>query len=143
VAKLDRLSRSLLDFAGLTERARRKGWALVALDLGVDPSTPSGEMMASVLASFAQYERRLIGQRTRDALAIVQQNGSKSGRPIGTPTFRTIPAPIVSLIRELRGEGTSYRAIATELNERGIPTMQGGKAWAAQTVLNVCKREAA
>jgi DNA invertase Pin-like site-specific DNA recombinase len=33
VAKLDRLSRSLMDFAALTERARRKGWALVALDL--------------------------------------------------------------------------------------------------------------
>ena len=49
VAKLDRLSRSLLDFAGLMERARKRGWSLVALDLGVDTSTPSGEMMASVL----------------------------------------------------------------------------------------------
>jgi DNA invertase Pin-like site-specific DNA recombinase len=53
VAKLDRLSRSLLDFASLMDRARRKGWSLVALDLGVDTSTPSGEMMASVLATFA------------------------------------------------------------------------------------------
>ena len=58
VAKLDRLSRSLLDFAGLMERARRQGWALVALDLGVDTSTPAGEMMANVLATFAQFERR-------------------------------------------------------------------------------------
>jgi DNA invertase Pin-like site-specific DNA recombinase len=53
VSKLDRLSRSLLDFASLMERARRKGWSLVALGLGVDTSTPSGEMMASVLATFA------------------------------------------------------------------------------------------
>ena len=47
VSKHDRLSRSLLDFASLMERARREGWALVALDLGVDTTTPSGEMMAS------------------------------------------------------------------------------------------------
>jgi DNA invertase Pin-like site-specific DNA recombinase len=91
VAKLDRLSRSLLDFAELMERARKRGWNLAALDLGLDLSTPSGEMMAPVLASFARYERRLISQRTRDALAIVKQNGSKSGRPIGNTTFRSIP----------------------------------------------------
>lgn len=42
VAKLDRLSRSLLDFANLMERSRRKRWALVALDLGVDTTTPPG-----------------------------------------------------------------------------------------------------
>jgi Resolvase, N terminal domain len=46
VAKLDRLSRSLLDFAALMERSRREGWALIALDLGVDTSTPQGELMA-------------------------------------------------------------------------------------------------
>ena len=42
VAKLDRLSRSLLDFAALMERSRRKGWALVALDLGVDTTGVAG-----------------------------------------------------------------------------------------------------
>jgi len=68
VSKLDRLSRSLLDFAGLMTRARDGGWNLVALDLGIDLSTPAGEFMASVMASAAQWERRLIGQRTRDAL---------------------------------------------------------------------------
>jgi DNA invertase Pin-like site-specific DNA recombinase len=44
--------------------------ALVALDLGVDTSTTNGEMMANVLATFAQFERRLNGQRTRKPLAI-------------------------------------------------------------------------
>lgn len=81
VSKLDRLSRSLVQFAELMERSRRKGWSLVALDLGVDTSTPAGEMMASVLASFAQYERRLIGQRTRDALAVKREQGVRLGRP--------------------------------------------------------------
>lgn len=44
VAKLDRLSRSLVDFAGLLAEAQRCGWNLVALDLGVDLSTPSEEL---------------------------------------------------------------------------------------------------
>jgi DNA invertase Pin-like site-specific DNA recombinase len=46
------------------ERSWKKGWALVALDLGVDTTTPAGEMIANSVANFSQFERRLIGQRT-------------------------------------------------------------------------------
>src|SRR5437899_1394000 len=53
VAKLDRLSRSILDFAGLMKSSPRERWGLVALDLGVDTATPQGEMMANVMATFA------------------------------------------------------------------------------------------
>src|SRR5438270_7418861 len=81
VAKLDRLSRSLLDFASLMDRSRRRGWSLVALDLGVDTTTPQGELMATVLASFAQFERRLIGVRTKEALAEKRAMGVQLGRP--------------------------------------------------------------
>src|SRR5215475_7574804 len=63
VAKLDRLSRSMLDFAALMATAQTQSWALVALDCAVDSSTPAGEAMAHVLATFGQFERRLIGQR--------------------------------------------------------------------------------
>ena len=79
VAKLDRLSRSMLDFAALMDRASHEHWALVALDLGVDTTTPSGEAMANVMATFAQFERRLIAQRTRDALAQTALGGRASG----------------------------------------------------------------
>ena len=51
VATLGRLSRSLIDFAALQEQAGDEGWNLVALDLGVDLSTPSGEFLAWVMAS--------------------------------------------------------------------------------------------
>ena len=128
VAKLDRLSRSLLDFAGLMERSQRKGWALVALDLGVDTSTPSGEMMASVLAIFAQFERRLIGQRTRDALAVKKAQGVQLGRP------RTMPGTIRERIRHEREQGCSLTAIAAGLNADGIGTAQGGSRWYPSTV---------
>jgi DNA invertase Pin-like site-specific DNA recombinase len=78
VAKLDRLSRSMIDFTGLMAKAQRQGWALVALDCAVDTSTATGEAMANMLATFAQFERRLIGQRTREALAVGRQVASGS-----------------------------------------------------------------
>ncbi len=81
VAKLDRLTRSLRDFGELAERARKRRWALVCLDLGVDTTTPAGELVAGVVASTAQYERRLIGQRTREALAARRAAGVRLGRP--------------------------------------------------------------
>ncbi len=81
VARLDRLSRSLLDFAGVTEQAKKQGWAVIALDLGVDMTTPAGEMLANVLAAFAQYERALICKRTKDALAAAKARGQRLGRP--------------------------------------------------------------
>jgi DNA invertase Pin-like site-specific DNA recombinase len=123
VSKLDRLSRSLLDFAGLMERARKGGWSLVALDLGVDTSTPSGEMMASVLATFAQFERRLIGQRTRDALAVKREQGVVLGRP------REMCERTVERIQELREVGMSNSEIARQLNAENVPTATGRGRW--------------
>jgi DNA invertase Pin-like site-specific DNA recombinase len=70
VAKLDRLSRSMIDFAAVMAKAQKQNWALVALDVAVDSSTPAGEAMVHMLATFAQFERRLIAQRTREALAV-------------------------------------------------------------------------
>jgi len=84
-AKLDRLSRSVLDFASSMARAEREGWAIVVLDVAVDTSTPSGEMMAHVVASFAQYERRLISDRTKRALAVKRAEGVQLGRPRSIP----------------------------------------------------------
>lgn len=123
VAKLDRLSRSLLDFAALMEQSRREGWSVVALDLGVDTTTPSGEMVANVMATFAQFERRLIGQRTRDALAIKRAQGIRLSRP------RVVQAPTVERIRDLRSLGISWRAVAAALNEEQVPTGHGAMAW--------------
>ena len=135
VAKLDRLSRSLLDFAALMEQARRQGWALVALDLGVDTTTPAGEMMANVMATFAQFERRLIGARTKDALAIKRSQGVRLGRP------RTLDQHVVDRIAAQRAGGASLRVIADALNDESVPTAQGGALWHASTVRAVLLSE--
>ncbi len=70
VAKLDRLSRSVVDAGRLLEEARKGRFNIVALDLGLDLSTPTGELVANVLAAVAQWERRMIGLRTSEALQV-------------------------------------------------------------------------
>ena len=127
VSKLDRLSRSLLDFAALTEQARSERWAVIALDLGVDMTTPAGEMLANVLASFAQYERRLISQRTSDALQALRAQGVQLGRP------RAVTPAVAKLIGSQRAKGRTYSAIAQALNASGKPTAHGGARWAGVT----------
>jgi DNA invertase Pin-like site-specific DNA recombinase len=128
VAKLDRLSRSLVDFAGLMARAQRDQWNLVALDLGIDLSTPAGEFMANVMASAAQWERRIIGQRTRDALAVKRAAGVRLGRP------QVLPADVVTRIRRAHEAGAGWSALARQLNAKGVPTAHGGSQWYPSTV---------
>jgi DNA invertase Pin-like site-specific DNA recombinase len=133
-AKLDRLSRSMLDFTALMATAQKQGWALVALDCAVDTTTPAGEAMANVLATFAQFERRLISQRTREALAVKREKGVVLGRPPSVDD-----AVVRRIVRE-RKRGLSFRAIAESLNANGVPTGQGGKRWYAATVRSVALR---
>jgi DNA invertase Pin-like site-specific DNA recombinase len=135
VAKLDRLSRSLVDFAGLLVEAQSGGFNLVALDLGVDLSTPAGEFLASVMASAAQWERRIIGQRTKDALAIRREQGVKLGRP---------PLPKDALGRRvalMRKRGMTLQAIADALNAEGVAPLRGGRQWRPSSVRAVLGRK--
>jgi len=134
VAKLDRLSRSIKDFAGLMEQAARRKWALVALDLGVDTTTPSGKLVANVMASVAQWEREVIGQRTKDALAVKRKEGVRLGRPT------VLSNALRRSIQRMRNQGRSFQSIADRLNEKGVPTAHGGAKWHASTVRAVLNR---
>src|SRR5262249_22753843 len=107
---------------------------LVALDCAVDTSTPAGEAMAHVLATFGQFERRLIGQRTREALAAKKASGVRLGRP------PTVPQAVVRRMQRQRARGDSLRKIADDLNEARVPTAQGGAHWYAATVTHVLIR---
>lgn len=131
--RLDRLSRSVADFAHLLDLAKRQGWTVAVLDADVDTSTPSGEFLVNVLASAAQYERRIIGARTRDALAQRRREGVRLGRP------STLSASVVARIVREREAGQSLRAIAEALNSEGVPTAHGGAAWHASTVSKVLR----
>jgi len=128
VAKLDRLSRSLVDFAGLLVRAQEEAWNLVALDLGVDLSTPAGEFLASVMASAAQWERRIIGTRTREALEAKRASGVRLGRP------SQIDPRLLLRIKAMRDGGQTLQSIADDLNEAGVPTARAAAWWRTSSV---------
>lgn len=128
VAKLDRLTRSMPDFASLLQLATAQGWALVALDLGVDTTTPNGEAMAYVVAVFANLERRLIGERTKASLREAARRGSRLGRPV------EMPSEVTARIVAARGAGQTLSAIAQQLNDDAVPTAQGGRKWYPGTV---------
>lgn len=127
VAKLDRLSRSVLDFAGIMETASDEGWSVVVIDLSVDTTTTNGELIANIMIALAQWERRLIGDRTKQALQSVRARGTRLGRPRG------VNDETLRLIRILRDSGRSWQAIADALARESIPTAQGGQ-WHAATV---------
>lgn len=134
VSKLDRLSRSLVDFANLMALAQQQRWNLIALDLGIDLTTPAGEFLASVMASAAVWERRIIGQRTRDALAVRRSEGVRLGRP------PEIPADVVDRIAREARSGVSMAEIARRLTTDNVPTARGGDMWHSSTIQRVLRR---
>lgn len=99
---------------------------MVVLDPPFDLATPTGEAMAMMLAVFAQFERRLIGQRIREALAVKRTQGVRLGRR------STLDPAAVERVVELRAEGLPWRAVAEAMTQEGWPTGQGG-AWAPST----------
>lgn len=132
VAKLDRLSRSVADFAHLLDRSKKKQWQVVVLDIDVDSTTAAGELTVNVIASAAQYERRLISDRVQAAHRQLRLRGQRSGqRPL-------LPEEVRQRISRERESGRSLRAIAEDLNREGIETAKGGR-WHASTVSHVVR----
>lgn len=127
VAKLDRLSRSVIDFAAIMQTAADEGWAVTVLDLGVDTTTPNGKLIANIMISLAEWEREIIGARTKDALKAVRARGTHVGRKAN------VTPETMAVIRSLRRAGQSWGSIALALNDEGVATSQGGR-WHAATV---------
>jgi DNA invertase Pin-like site-specific DNA recombinase len=143
VAKFDRLSRSLHDFAGLIERSKREGWALVCLDPELDLTTATGRAFAGMLGVFAQFEReqlieRLQGAKRAKARAGGYVGGSRLHRRYG---FRLVegsdgkreyePVPeeqeVIIEVCRMRDAGKKLREIAADLKERKVPSPTGGE----------------
>jgi DNA invertase Pin-like site-specific DNA recombinase len=87
--------------------------------------------MGTVQAAFAEWERELIGARTREGMAQRKAEGVQMGRP------STMPTTVVDRITAARAAGQTWQQIATALNDDGVPTAHGGKAWWPGTVRKV------
>jgi DNA invertase Pin-like site-specific DNA recombinase len=134
VAKLDRLSRDVHFISGLM--AHRTPFIVAELGADTDP------FMLHLYAALAEKERRLISQRTRDALAAAKARGVKlGGLNAKGLQFREEARERAEALRPLLAElaGKSARSIAAELNARRTATPSGGR-WYAETVLRVQRR---
>jgi site-specific DNA recombinase len=128
VYKVDRLSRSLLDFARLIDRFDQKSVSFVSVTQQFNTTTSLGRLTLNILLSFAQFEREIIGERTRDKMSAARRRGKWVG---GTPVLgydvdpggkRLVvnekEARLVREIFRLYSEQRSLQAVAAELNRR-------------------------
>jgi site-specific DNA recombinase len=135
VCKLDRLSRSTRDVLELIERFERRGVALHSIEEHLDTQSAVGRFVLRTLASLAEMERDLIGERTKEAMAHLRDTGQVYCRP------RFVDCEVLAWLRAQRLAGRSYGAMAAELQVKGIPTARGG-GWHATTVRQLLSRAA-
>jgi DNA invertase Pin-like site-specific DNA recombinase len=129
VSDLRRLSRSIVDLGALMEWFRAAGAGLIALDLGVDTSTPVGQEIATTLVALGDWEHERIARRTRSGLTEVKASGRRAGRP----SLRDHP-DLVERITAMRAADMTLQAIADQLNAEGVPTLRGGAMWRPSSV---------
>ena len=146
VAKLDRLSRDVAFISGLM--AQKVPFIVAELGADADP------FMLHIYAALAQKERALIADRTRAALAQAKARGVRLGNPTnlaeasakGSAATKAqadqFAANLMPLLRQLQASGIkTVRALADELNRRGVRTARGGM-WHPATVHGLLHREA-
>ena len=128
VYKVDRLTRSLTDFAKLVELFDRHGVSFVSITQSFNTTTSMGRLTLNILLSFAQFEREVIGERVRDKIAASKRKGIWVGGPVPLG-YASVNKKIVILPDEaetVRGIFRRYlelgavRALAADLDRRGI-----------------------
>jgi DNA invertase Pin-like site-specific DNA recombinase len=117
------LSRSV-DFAKFVQWFRDAEAALIALDLGLDTSTPEGSRVASSLITLNGWAGEWIASRTRHSLADIRPNGGANGR------LAISERPeVLERIGRMHEAGMAPEEIADELNEERVPTLFGTQKW--------------
>jgi len=157
VYKVDRLSRSILDFARLIQQFEKKSIGFVSITQSFDTSTSMGRLILNVLLSFAQFEREMIAERTSDKIQAAKKRGKWTGGAImlGYAVDKekhglvVVPeeAELVRLIFDLYLRLHSTLFVAQGLNKQGFTTKRhisgsgrvlGGRPWgkvAVHTIL--------
>jgi DNA invertase Pin-like site-specific DNA recombinase len=103
--KLDRIGRSVRNLIDVSSLLRERGVDLVCLDQPIDTTSPQGKLFFTILAAFAEFERDLIRERTRDGLAATTARGRNGGRKRRLTEDQKVTA------RKLRADGHSIREI--------------------------------
>jgi DNA invertase Pin-like site-specific DNA recombinase len=129
-AKLDRLTRSVGDLGKLLALAKEEDWNLVAIDLGVDLTTPNGKLVAQLLGSIAEWELDRRREGWREARTSARERGVylSSRTPAGytrDPKTKVLQpnafAPFIVQAFEARADGATWREVAAILTDAGVP----------------------
>jgi DNA invertase Pin-like site-specific DNA recombinase len=132
VYKVDRLSRSLLDFARLVALFDRHGVNFVSITQALDTTTSLGRLTLNILLSFAQFEREIISERTRDKLSAARKKGKWiGGYPVlgysidprgGRLVVNEVEASVVQQIFVICEQAGTLEATLEQLQARGFRT---------------------
>jgi site-specific DNA recombinase len=149
VYSLSRVSRSTQETLRMAEKLEKAGADLVSLSEQIDTTSAAGKMIFRILAVMAEFERDLISERTKTALAHKRMQGQKTGGYVpfgydsveGKLTKNAVEIEAVALIEELRKRGDTLRPICAELERRGIQTKRG-RSWRPMQVSRILKRAA-
>ena len=156
VYKVDRLSRSLLDFAKVMERFSKSGASFVSVTQNFSTADAMGRLTLNMLMSFAEFEREMIGERTRDKMAAARRKGKWTGGPVPLGyrvedkrlVVDEMEAVIVREVFALYLEQRSTLAVARVLNQRHRSTkrhravngnLREARAWTKGDVTRVLK----
>lgn len=156
VYKIDRLTRSLLDFVRLIEIFDRRGVGLVSVSQAFDTADSMGRMILNVLLTFSQFERELIAERVRDSIRTRKRHGRIHGglAPFGYDYLHgelqvvEVEAEIVRFIFAAFLQHGTYTAAMTAVREAGLRsscktsrngTMRGGKPMSPGSVYNILR----
>jgi site-specific DNA recombinase len=137
VYSLSRLARSTRDAINLAEKLEKAGADLVSLSERLDTTSASGKMIFRLLAVLAEFERDLISERTRAALAHKRSKNERTGNiPFGYRLAENgvhlVPESTeqatLRRLRSMKMRGLPWRVIAEQFNEEGVPT-RNGQPW--------------
>lgn len=156
VYKVDRLSRSLLDFAQVMDRFNQAGVAFVSVTQNFSTADAMGRLTLNTLMSFAEFEREMIAERTRDKIAAARRRGKWTGGPVPIGydvvdrrlVVNELEAVVVRELFDLYEQHRSALTVAKLLNERGRTTkrycsakgrVREGRPWRKDSVLRVLR----
>lgn len=144
VESADRLARDLIVSELLIREFQKIGVRVLAVAGGVDLTegsnlNPTAKLIRQILAAVAEFEKNSIVLRMRAAKDRIR---ARDGRCEGAKPFGASPAEVetLSTMREMRGRGESFQAIAERLNKLLIPS-RGGKPWGASSVCKILRRQ--
>lgn len=148
VYKIDRLSRSICDFADLSKKFDEWGIQFVSVTQEINTATPSGRMMLNILVTFSQYEREITAQRISDKMSASRKKGIWVGGtvPLGYVAknkklvIHEEDAKTVRHIFQRFIETQSPKLIAHELNLAGKRTKKG-KVWNTSHIYRILNNQ--